>query len=103
MSEIEAMSGIDQALNALEPDEQKRVLRWAIDKFGGGEVKLGTTAAGRSHAGAIDGNGGGAGNGSGEYARIADLMDAASPTTVVDHVLVASYWFQVVKGQENFT
>ena len=48
MSEIEAMSGIDQALSALEPDEQKRVLRWAIDKFGGGEVKLGTTAAGRS-------------------------------------------------------
>jgi hypothetical protein len=103
MSEIEAMSGIDQALGALEPDEQKRVLRWAIDKFGGGEVKLGMTAAGRSSIGTVDGSGTGTGNGSGEYARIADLMDAASPATVVDHVLVASYWFQVVKGQENFT
>ena len=30
-------------------------------------------------------------------------MDAANPMTVVDHVLVGSYWFQVVKGQESFT
>ena len=35
MSEIEAMSAIDKAVGALEPDEQKRVLRWAVDKFGG--------------------------------------------------------------------
>lgn len=98
MSEIEAMGSIDKALGALEPDEQKRVLRWAVDKFAAGEVKL---ASGRSAAGS--GNGDEETGGSGEYARISDLMDAASPTTTADHVLVASYWFQVVQGQEDFT
>ena len=101
MSEIEAMSGIDQALGALAPDEQKRVLRWAIDKFGGGEVTLagaGRGSAGSSGATEPNGNGG-----TGSFARIVDLMDAASPTSIVDHVLVASYWFQVVQGQETFT
>lgn len=98
MSEIEAMGSIDKALGALEPDEQKRVLRWAVDKFAAGEVKL---ASGRSAAGS--GNGDEENGGSGEYARISDLMDAASPTTTADHVLVASYWFQVVQGQEDFT
>ena len=103
MSEIEAMSAIDTAVGALEPDEQKRVLRWAVDKFGGGEVKLGTPGTGLGSAGSSNGSGESNGNGSGAYARIADLMDAASPDTIVDHVLVASYWFQVVKGQESFT
>jgi len=98
MSEIEAMGSIDKALGALESDEQKRVLRWAIDKFGAGEVKhdAGTDASG-------SGNGAAPSGGDGEYTRISDLMDAAGPTSTADHVLVASYWFQVVLGQDDFT
>jgi hypothetical protein len=98
MSEIEAMGAIDKALGVLEQDEQKRVLRWAVDKFGAGEVKLGTGSSAAGTGNRAETNGG-----SGEYARISDLMDAASPTTTVDHVLVASYWFQVIQGQEDFT
>jgi hypothetical protein len=98
MSEIEAMGSIDKALGTLEPHEQKRVLRWAIDKFGAGEMKLGT---GSSASGS--GKGAASNGGSGEYERISDLMDAASPTSTADHVLVASYWFQVVLGQDDFT
>jgi hypothetical protein len=102
MGEIEAMSAIDKALGSLQPDEQKRVLRWAIDKFGAGEVKPDTGAGGkRGAAGSGDGSQGYTGGG--EYARISDLMDATSPTTTADHVLVASYWFQVVQGQDDFT
>ena len=99
MSEIEAMSAIDKAVGALEPDEQKRVLRWAVDKFGGGQVKIGTPAGGGDGGAAGMGNGS-RDDGAGSCARISDLMDAARPTTVVDHVHVASYWFQVVRGQE---
>ena len=102
MNEIEAIGAIDKAMGELQADEQKRVLRWAIDKFGGGEVALpGESGTGRSGIGSVNGSEGG--NAGTEYARISDLMDAARPTTVVEHVLVASYWFQVVKGQENFT
>lgn len=98
MSEIEAMGSIDKALGTLGPDEQKRVLRWAIDKFGAGEIKLGT---GSSASGSD--NGAASNSGSGEYERISDLMDAASPASTADHVLVASYWFQIVQGQDDFT
>lgn len=98
MSEIAAMGSIDEALTALEPNEQKRVLRWAVDKFGAGEVASVTAArVGASSTAA------GTKVGSDEYERISDLMDAASPTTTADHVLVASYWFQVLQGQEDFT
>jgi hypothetical protein len=97
-SEIAAMGVIDKAMQELESDERKRVLRWAVDKFGEGQIDVApesgrlNEAGGRGHTGSA-----------GKFERIADLMDAASPTTIVDHVLVGSYWFQVVKGQDDFT
>jgi hypothetical protein len=98
MSEITAMGTIDKALGGLDEEAQKRVLRWAIDKFGGGEVKLGS---GRRAAGS--GNGSEDETNPSEYARISDLMDVAGPTSTADHVLVASYWFQVIQGKDDFT
>jgi hypothetical protein len=101
MGEIEAMGAIDNALGSLQADEQKRVLRWAIDKFGAGDVKLESNSGGARHGGFDDRA---ERNGErGEYGRISDLMDAANPTTTADHVLVASYWFQILQGQEDFT
>ena len=101
MNEIQVMGAIDEALASLQPDEQKRVLRWALDKFGGGELKVEAPNSGRR---GVDGLGEGfEGSGGVGVARISDLMDAASPATTVDHVLVASYWFQHVQGQEDFT
>ena len=92
--EIGAMGKINDAMTELEQDEVKRVLRWAVDKFGPGEVGLdGAHRSGQvSHAGSE----------TGQFERISDLMDAAQPRAVVEWVLVASYWFQVVQGQENF-
>jgi hypothetical protein len=41
MNEIEALSAIDKALTGLkEDDARKRVLHWAVAKFGGGEVAV---------------------------------------------------------------
>lgn len=102
MGEIEAMGAIDKAMRGLQADEQKRVLRWAIDKFGGGEVALPGEGRG-GHGASSSGTGSEDGRVPAAYERISDLMDDAHPTTTVDHVLVASYWFQVVRGQENFT
>jgi hypothetical protein len=94
-SEIDAMKAIDTAMGSLEPDEAKRVLRWAVDKFGQNEVSVVETRVGRGRtiAGAPVAG----------FERISDLMDVAEPDSIVDHVLVASYWFQVVQGRENFT
>jgi hypothetical protein len=103
VSEIEAMGAIDKAVGELEPEEQKRVIRWAVDKFGGGEVAPTNLGVGSRGAGTGDGTVGAAANGTNGYERIVDLMDAASPRSIVEHVLVASYWFQAVKGQESFT
>jgi hypothetical protein len=98
--EIKAMGAINAAMEDLEPEETKRVLRWAADKYGGGEVGIqpGTGGEGRAEADSRERERGGA-----AYERISDLMDAASPISIVDHVLVGSYWFQVVNGQDGFT
>jgi len=85
------MKAIDTAMGSLDAEESKRVLRWAVDKFGQEAVTL-DPEQGRTGGGPTA-----------EFERISDLMDAALPRSIVDHVLVASYWFQVVQGQENFT
>ena len=91
-SEIEVMGTIDKAMSGLSTDEAKRVLRWAVDKFGDDGIGLKDDGVDRRQDRVRE-----------TYERISDLMDAASPATIVDHVLVASYWFQAIKGQENFT
>lgn len=97
--EIKAMGAINTAMEGLEPDEVNRVLRWAVDKFGGGQL------SGPSGEPGTDGGRGtgSAGNAPAHHERISDLMDAASPSSGADYVLVASYWFQVLQGQADFT
>lgn len=94
--EIEAMAAIDQALKELDEEERHRVLRWALDKFGGGQI--GSDTSGKEDRRASDDHGARVST----FERIVDLVDAASPATTVDHVLVASYWFQIIRGQESF-
>jgi hypothetical protein len=94
--EIDAMKAIDTAMESLEPDETKRVLRWAVDKFGASEVNLDVGPPRGLRRTPSDGQ-------QPAFERISDLMDAALPNSIVDHVLVASYWFQVIQGRENFT
>ena len=96
--EVSAMAAVNAALTGLELDAAARVLRWAADRY---KVTL-PVAAGR-------GSGGGKGAGSSEeaeerggnqeYEHFSDFYDAADPTTEADRVLVAGYWFQVLKGQ----
>lgn len=102
--EIAAMAAINQAVDGLDADELGRVLRWAQDKFGDSRLLVGPSAGvsvGIPAALTANTTDGGIGL-AGSYQRISDLMDAAGPRTTVDHVLVASYWFQVLQGAESF-
>lgn len=94
------MGQLDTALDGLDEDERARVLAWAVAKFGGGTVKLPT-------------GGGGSGGGGGDeglddatpkkFERVSDLVDSANPSSGLDYVLLGSYWFQEVQGEESFT
>jgi hypothetical protein len=90
--EIQAMKQIKAAMESLEQEEARRVLRWAVDKFGHGksidaseEVELERSTGNR------------------QFQRIADLIDAANPTTTAEYVLACSYWFQQLEGDESVT
>ncbi len=39
-SDLQAMSKVDRALTGLDPEDTRRVLRWAVDKFGKGDKTL---------------------------------------------------------------
>jgi hypothetical protein len=104
-TEIEAMGQIDTALEGLQADEKRRVLSWALDKHGD-EVITATTrpaAASPAQTPAANATGTPADSTPKQFERISDLVDAASPNTTVDYVLVASYWFQVIEGEESIT
>lgn len=105
------MVAISSAFQALDAEAQRRVLRWAADKY---EVKLidrparGTR---REREDAGDGLPEGPNDvddhdevigGDSEYEDFADLYDAARPTSNADKALVAAYWAQKIKGQKEF-
>jgi hypothetical protein len=100
--EIEAMGSIAQALEGLESDATARVLRWAAQRFGGGNGQ-----ALLSDPTATGGPAGGAGSGSGgaeaaAFEAFVDLFDEASPKTEHDRALVGGYWLQVVGSKPDF-
>jgi hypothetical protein len=97
--EITAMSQIEQALAPLEPDEVRRVLGWAVDKFGSPQLG-GGLGSGAHPRPPLDTRRRGSGN-LPAADRLADLIDLAAPETVSEYALVASYWFQVLNGAEN--
>src|SRR4051812_28623685 len=100
-NEIEAMGQLDSAISGLEDDERERVLAWAVAKFGGGTVKL--PAGGGSGGGGEDDDAPAGETGPKDYERVSDLVDAANPSSGLQYVLLGSYWFQQVQGEESFT
>lgn len=98
--EITAMAEIAEALKPLQPEEVKRVLRWASEKFlpkdqrgFGQEYSVGAhTDAGATVAVPHPNT----------FTGIADLFDSAAPDTGLEKILVAAYWFQVVQAMEDF-
>lgn len=99
--ELGAMTSISRALEGLDSGEQARALRWAVEKFAVDEIKVAPKVTnGKEHTLTAEDNTGPVTPVG--YDLIVDLMDAAAPKTIVEHVLVASYWYQVIKKQESF-
>lgn len=95
--EIAAMSLVASALKDLQPDEQTRVLDWAVKKFG---VAIGSTGA--RTAGAVQGGTAARVAEDGTFTEFAELFAAASPKTDINKALVAGYWAQIIGNKASF-
>jgi len=88
--EIEAMGSLSRALTTLDPDARARVLRWASERYGIG-LPPGTPGVPAQHDAVAPAPA--------QAGDLADLFDAANPTTQGEKVLVVAYWLQEVGGQ----
>ncbi len=103
--EIDAMQKVLGVLAPLEQETQVRILNWIAKK-----LNIKTDIITEKCTGGTGGGGKGEegskrqeGDGDSTYNDFAELCTEASPDTDVEKALVAGYWFQVCKGQENFT
>ena len=90
--ELEAMGAIKGALSKLDETAQRRVLRWAGDRFGI------SSQGGKGSRNLI-----GDDNNEKALETIADLYHAASPKTDGEKALVVAYWSQEIQGEKEFT
>ncbi len=95
--EIQTMSIIAEALAGLEDVEIARVLRWAGDRFG-----LGNAISGYQQVAKPEGDTNLEAAPGAPYEAYHDLIDIADPQSGLERILVTSYWFQVVEGQDSF-
>jgi hypothetical protein len=91
--EIKAMAELFEALSPLNPEELRRVLKWANEKYLG--KSTGPSAI-------LDVPPPAAPVGPGSFGDIVELVDAARPGNGLDRILVAAYWFQVVQAHDDF-
>jgi hypothetical protein len=84
------MSDVAKALSGLEPDAIRRVLKWATDRY---QTRVPGQAEGAGAEAAVAERR--------SFADFPSFFDAANPQSGPDKALVAAYWFQVVKGQED--
>jgi len=95
--EIQAMETVSSALSKLDEETVGRVLRWAADRH---KITLGVRgkAAGSDIGRFAKEEGGGSGQ---EFQDFPTLYNAVNPSTDAEKVLVAGYWFQAVKNQNE--
>lgn len=103
--EVKAMATIESVLSHLDEETQRRVLRWAGERY-----KTPIGGSGRARTSPDSDNGGGATGGvasnpssgpANQYSTFAEFFAAASPTTDADRVLVAAYWSTLVQGETD--
>lgn len=89
--EIQAMQSVSAAIADLDLEAQRRVLRWASQRF------LGNNEAAHQETLVV----GGTQAVAAPFSDFVDLYHAANPRTLADKALVAGYWFQQVKGSQQ--
>lgn len=97
--ELQAMSTLREVLEPLSPDETKRVLSWAADRF---SVTLSAQVEDGSNIpkAGVDENDESQKQ---RYDDFAELYYEADPDTHQERVLLGGYWFQEVLGQNELT
>ncbi len=88
--EAEAISAVVSALKGLDEDAARRVVRWAAERYGVAAKASGASVQGRTRGGAH------------RPAELAELFAAAGPQTEPEKALVAGYFLQVTKGEQDF-
>jgi hypothetical protein len=111
--EIQAMSTIADALSTLDQQAITRVLKWASERYA---VELAVRAHTESDKRHAEQSGGSAqptppdptsftapssAPAPATFNDFHELFDAANPSTSMDKALVAGYWFQVSKTQDD--
>ena len=98
-AELQAMSGVAEAIAGLDPAAIQRVLRWALESHG-----ITPSAASPRSRDPLQPPVGGNGNGGAvmQFGTFGELYSAASPNSDVDRTLVAAYWRQYVEGADEF-
>jgi len=98
-AEIQAMGQIAEALEPLDVDTRRRVLKWAAERYqpkvhvGSAAIVegIGTVTAQATQTPLAN-----------SFLSVHQLFDAAAPETGLDKVLTVAYWFQVLQGQEDW-
>ena len=92
LKELEAMRAVAEALAGLDSDSTRRVLGWALERFG-----VSATQASRG-ASSVPGH-----HPAGDPALqdLPDLFAIAQPSDGPAKALLAGYWLQAIKGNED--
>lgn len=88
--ELTAMKSIHLSLSELDENARERVIRWILGTFNVAPA-ITTTSIPTQSTELKSG-----------YASLAELYNAAQPTTASEKALVAGYWLQICCGQEEF-
>jgi hypothetical protein len=88
--EIDAMARLKEVLTPLDEETRAHVIFWAAERFGVTLSRRRSVARAGREAPEAD------------YEDAGSLFADADPSTEAEKALTVGYWFQVVKGQENF-
>jgi hypothetical protein len=95
--ELEAMKKVAEAIGALEPEAQGRVLNWAADHYSISGIKASVSqqpATDTPQQAVMPVQEG--------YETIGDLFAHAQPSSDAEKALVAGYWLQIEQGNSDF-
>lgn len=107
--EIVAMGEVAKALEPLDDEATKRVIRWTISRFEkrlGGDLAMPSSRPATAASPSVAQVAGAARLAepftSDAFKDFPSLFDAANPQTGLDRVLVAAFWYQNVLGQDDW-
>jgi hypothetical protein len=95
-TEIEAMSHIAKALEPLDQDAVRRVLKWAIERYQPRHIP----STGPAEAAVVPKDGAVAP--ARTFLNLSELFDAANAESGLDKVMVVAYWYQVLQNKEEW-